>query len=166
MSNPQRIDCEHRCAMKGCRRPCGIQKGRRTPYRYCFRHRSQLAKEKNPTRYYYNIFKQHAKRRKVEFRIPFEFYAKLVEQSGWTEEKRGRTLMDYSIDRIDTNGIYEPSNVRVCTISENAAKHTKPPKWLNCYGPYAIGAFSGGFPDEVASDAAVADDDTDNNCPF
>ncbi len=82
----------------------------------------------------------------------------MVTDSGWDETRRGRNVMDLSIDRIDSKRGYEEGNVRVITIGENAARGDTDISWINHYGPY-----SKTFTDE--RDSSGEDSDNAGNYP-
>lgn len=103
------------CCVKFCR--CS-----RIPARLiCYRHKQRLWRMRNPTRAAWHTLKDHAKSRKLPFKITFEEFVELCLQTGYIESK-GNHAEDLHIDRINPNKGYVLSNIQVLTCSENSAK--------------------------------------------
>lgn len=114
---------------------------RETRRRKCSKCRSREKKEKNPLRYYFNILRCHANERGIPFELKYVEYVELCEEFGFTLDRRGKSHSSLSFDRIHsklqdgTPGPYAKWNLRVCTISENAAKNDSA-DWLSKFAPY------------------------------
>lgn len=106
---------EHLCQVKYCRND------RVTGRRVCYAHHLYSWRVNFPEKAAYQILKDHAKRRKIEFTLTLAEFTKLAEETGYLESK-GTTKEDLHIDRIDPLKGYTKSNVRVITCSENAKK--------------------------------------------
>jgi hypothetical protein len=66
-------------------------------------------------------FRQHkarAKYRNIKWKLTFEEWLKIWEESGHIDE-RGRTLGKYQMCRKGDKGAYEVGNVRIMTTEEN-----------------------------------------------
>jgi len=87
----------------------------------CSRHWQARWRAKNPKKAAWRALKDHAKARRIGFTLDFAFFVSLTDAAGyWTQdaESHGDRL---SIDRISITGPYSNDNVRVITVSENAA---------------------------------------------
>jgi CRISPR/Cas system-associated protein endoribonuclease Cas2 len=72
---------------------------------------------------YWNL-KSNAKRRNKVFDLTFEQFQDFCIETNYIAGK-GRTLLSYSIDRINNNLGYSIGNIRCITVSENSRKNTK-----------------------------------------
>jgi len=67
---------------------------------------------------------QQAKRRKIEWKLTFDEWQKIWQDSGhW--HARGRLSHQYCMARHDDKGVYELGNVSIITNSENATLRNK-----------------------------------------
>jgi hypothetical protein len=103
--------------MRLCQCGATAQKGR-TRCPGCRRAAQRAA---NPILTAYNQIKDRARRRGIQFALPWEFFSALSESTGYVTG-RGRSVDDLHIDRIDSTRGYVPDNVRVVTAAENLAK--------------------------------------------
>ena len=77
--------------------------------------RKKRQKENNPLLYYYNVHKQNAVKRELEFSITFEYWKKLWNNDIVNMKNKGLTL-----DRINPKKGYTNRNVRLISLTENA----------------------------------------------
>lgn len=77
----------------------------------CHKHAAHLYKEKHPIKYRYNIAKQSAKWRKIEWNLSYEEFAKFCEETGYLKNS-GKTRDKLTIDRIDPTQGYHYKNIR------------------------------------------------------
>ncbi len=72
--------------------------------------------------------------RGVEFRFP-----SVIKAGIWILENVPNVSQEYELDRIDTNGHYEPGNIRFVSRQENAANRrcTVLSEWDQAYWPYS-----------------------------
>ena len=145
----RRVKPAGKCQSRYCRNDAII--GRK----WCPKCRSRQYKERHPLRYYFNLLRCHAYRRKKHFSLSFECYAKAVTEANFTEELRGRTKCCYSIDAIDPKLGYRDGNIQVLSISDNASKKDNP-DWMSEYDPRYVHE----APTEPEPDVAA------DNCPF
>ena len=108
-----------KCATKFCRKHA--VKGRGI---FCFSCRSRRSRAANPMKWSYWNLKSNAKRRGKDFSLTFEEFKEFCEETNYIAGK-GRTLLSYSIDRIDNTKGYHKGNIRRVTVSENSRKGTK-----------------------------------------
>lgn len=76
--------------------------------------RKQRQKENNPLLYFYNIKKQTAKQKGIEFELTFLQWCKL-----WNNDIVNLKNAGYTIDRKNPLKGYTKTNVRLLTASEN-----------------------------------------------
>lgn len=110
------------CCVKGCRGPATSRKKKLGDLWFCARHWQQRWRANNPKNAAYRALKDHAKARGIEFRLTPDFFFGMWECAAHFDmdaESRGEMI---SIDRKNPVKGYVPGNVRVVTISENAAK--------------------------------------------
>jgi hypothetical protein len=77
---------------------------------------------KNRPRFIWHMIKKSAKKRELEFNLPFEEFKNLIIKSGYID-KAGRKLKDYNIDRKDGNKGYTMDNIQVITKQLNLKKY-------------------------------------------
>lgn len=92
--------------------------------RFCFTCISRRSRAANPVKWSYWNLKANAKRRGKEFDLTFEQFKQFCLETNYIAGK-GRTLLSYSIDRIDNTKGYTVDNIRVVTVTENSRKGTK-----------------------------------------
>lgn len=105
------------CPVKGCRNDLHPRKAG-----LCHRHFQHRWRLRDPKRSAYTLLRDHAKGRGLEFTLSYEYFLGLTDAVAYWDhaaESRGECL---SLDRIDATRGYVPGNLRVITISENAAK--------------------------------------------
>lgn len=78
-------------------------------------------KQKNPEKYYFNILRTNAKRRRKEFILTIDEFIQFCKETGYLQNK-GKRKESASIDRIDTNKGYSIDNIQVLSLSDNSIK--------------------------------------------
>ena len=86
---------------------------------YCAKCSMRRWKEKHPEKYAFHKLRSRAKERGHKFTLTFEDYVRFARTTGYFE-KKGKTAMSLSIDRIDPRRGYEPDNIRAMTLSMNS----------------------------------------------
>ncbi len=89
--------------------------------RYCYRCKHRRHAKSKPISYAFQNLKSNAKRRGKEFSLTLKEFTEFVENSGYMDRK-GKTKMAFSVDRIDEGKGYSADNIQVLTISENRKK--------------------------------------------
>lgn len=112
---------ENKCVTPYCRNK------RKKKHRLCSKCLSKLWKERHPERYFYNYWKQNAKRRGKDFRVTFEEFLKFCKENNFMELK-GKYKENLSIDRIRSHEGYYYENLQVLTVGANAAKQREEEK--------------------------------------
>lgn len=92
--------------------------------RFCFTCTSRRSRAANPMKWSYWNLKANSKRRGKDFQLTFEEFKEFCVATNYIAGK-GRTLLQYSIDRIDNTKGYTKDNIRVVTVQENSRKGTK-----------------------------------------
>lgn len=103
---------------------CGIPYCRNTRLKgrnICSKHKHQRRKVADPVGYIYDIKKQRAKERDIEFDLTIDQFRKFCKETGY-HNLCGRAAEKMSIDRIDSSRGYSFDNIRMITVSENSAK--------------------------------------------
>lgn len=108
----------HRCVVAFCSNRGGHD-GRD---RFCHKHARQHQKINNPLRYWYDILRQNARRRRKPFELTIEQFRDFCEQTGYLE-KKGRNSGAYSIDRIDNELGYTIENIQIMEFGSNSRKY-------------------------------------------
>ena len=100
-------------------------------------HESQKIKGRKVPHAFWNSLQNNAQKRKIELKLEIDAVALLLETQNYccaisgmpiqfakteTQHLNGETTA--SIDRIDSNGIYEPSNIQLVHKTVNFMKHT------------------------------------------
>ena len=93
------------CCVKFCRNR------RRKNARICNKHASARFKELHPIKYRYNIAKQSAKSRGIEWNLSYEEFEKFCTETGYLRNS-GKTRDKLTIDRIDPTQGYHYRNLR------------------------------------------------------
>jgi hypothetical protein len=106
-----------KCLTRYCKRE--VKRGR-----YCFTCTSRRSRAANPLKWSYWNLKANSKRRGKEFSLTMDEFRQFCEQTNYLAGK-GRTLLCYSIDRIDNTKGYSLDNIRRVTVRENSRKGTK-----------------------------------------
>ena len=104
------------CLVKGCRKSSDPKK-----VGLCHCHHQYRWRMKSPKRSAFSTLRDHAKGRGIAFTISYDYFLGLTDALAWWDhaaESRGEAL---SIDRIDITKGYVFGNIRVLTVSENAA---------------------------------------------
>lgn len=104
-----------KCTTKYCTRKA--RKGRKI----CVTCKSRKYRQANPVRAAYNALKSNAKRRGKTFTLTFDQFAQFCRETEYIAGK-GRRATSFTIDRRDNDEGYTLENIRVLTLSENAAK--------------------------------------------
>lgn len=110
------------CCVTGCRNKI---KRCHASLQLCHRHYQQRWRKLNPKRAAYATLRDHAKARRIGFTLTFDRFQEITDAAGyWDQDAEGRGDR-LSIDREDQTGPYSDTNVRVVTISENAAEFNR-----------------------------------------
>jgi len=109
----------HTCITSFCHRDPPVGQSR------CCTCASRMWRANNPLKYAYYNLKNRAKQRGHEFTITVEDLRAVINGSNYLET-HGRMRDCASIDRIDEFRGYEPGNLRVLTVSENARRAHAP----------------------------------------
>ena len=107
---------EHRCVVRLC------QGGTSKSYRFCYKHARQYQKINNPLRYWFDVLRQNARRRKKPFELTIEEFRDFCETSQYLIFK-GKNAGGYTIDRIRHWEGYKKGNLQILTLSQNSRKH-------------------------------------------
>ena len=105
-------------------------------YVICFKHKREKQKLENPSRYWFDVLRQNARRRQKEFSLTIEEFRKFCAETNYLELK-GRSAGMYTIDRKDNKKGYEYGNLQILTVSQNSRK-----QWIDLKIQY------GGYPTE------------------
>lgn len=98
---------------------CGVNPPRKQR-RKCNTCRDRITRQNNPIRAIWRDLRHSARRRKLSFTIPFEWFREFAIESALLE-RRGNSGDDFTVDRIRVSEGYAPDNIRVLTNRENAA---------------------------------------------
>lgn len=107
------------CVVSQCQKKHG--KG----FLMCYKHVRQNQKYNNPLRYWFDVLRQNARSRKIDFKLTIEQFKIFCEKTGYLELK-GKGANDLSIDRRDNSRGYEFDNIRVLTLAQNSRK-----RWID-----------------------------------
>jgi len=113
-----------KCQVKGCRNGARKHKKKGGEISYgkiCWTHQGKQQKIENPVRYYYDILRSNAKRRKKKFTLTVCYFKLFCLVSGYLD-KKGIKGNDFNIDRIDPNKGYEAGNIQLMTNAQNLKK--------------------------------------------
>lgn len=104
-----------KCLTRYCRRA-------KAPGRnYCHTCRMKRHRRNNPFNYVYNVVKQNAKRRGIEFGItPEQFKAWCIENNYLND--KGQRSHSATIDRVKNERGYFIDNIQVLTLADNVRK--------------------------------------------
>lgn len=103
------------CIISKCRKHSG--KG----YSICFKHKREKQKLDNPLRYWFDVWRQNARSRGIEFSVTIEYFKKFCDETGYLE-KKGQGREGLTIDRKDYTKGYVEGNLQVLTKSQNSRK--------------------------------------------
>jgi hypothetical protein len=106
---------QKKCITPGCKNKAN--KGRKL----CWTCKSRRKKEMNPLAYWYDKFKNNARRRNKEVTITLNDFKEFCNQTGY-DKLKGRTANCLSIDRIDPSQGYHKDNIRAITVSDNSKR--------------------------------------------
>jgi hypothetical protein len=118
-AKPKKKRRKHTCITSWCQRDPPEGKSR------CYTRASRIWRANNPLKYAFWNLKNRAKQRGHEFTITVEDLRAAINGSDYLEN-HGRMKDCASIDRIDGFRGYEPGNLRVMTVSENARRAHAP----------------------------------------
>jgi hypothetical protein len=90
----------------------------------CHKCRSKQYRDKNKLKATYQIMKDNAKRRNIEFSITLPEFKQFCTDTGYLEIK-GTEAESGTVDRIDPRYGYTLNNIQVLTLSENVKKKKK-----------------------------------------
>lgn len=103
------------CSAKHCRK-------NNSPNHYlCYGCRRKKQKETNPLRYWFDVLRSNANRRKIFFGLTLEEFAEFCEETNYLIFK-GRNAGNYTIDRIRDELGYMKGNLQVLTRGANTRK--------------------------------------------
>ena len=105
-----------KCPVRGCRRKASYHHGGICSAHYMLRWRRE-----NPERAAYNTLRDHARERRIEFTITFDYFCGLVHGMRYLENS-GTVRGMLTIDRHDPVKGYIPGNLGVVSVEENVAK--------------------------------------------
>lgn len=153
------------CVVSQCSKRSG--KG----YVICFKHKREKQKLENPFRYWYDVLRQNARYRKVEFTLTIEEFRKFCAKTNYLELK-GKNAGSYSIDRKDNKKGYSYGNIQILTLSQNSRK-----RWIDMkiqFGGYPTeeelkelyGDFDPFKIDETEQKIEIIGDDPEDYFPF
>lgn len=91
----------------------------------CFKHRRIKTKLENPLRYWFDVVRQNARSRTIEFLLTIEEFKLFCEKTGYLELK-GRGADNLSIDRKDCRKGYTYDNIQLLTLAQNSRK-----RWID-----------------------------------
>lgn len=109
-----------KCIIRGCRNKSVSGSN------LCSKHKHQRRKANDPVGYFFDISKQNAKNRGLEFSITKEYFKSLVDQTDYLK-RGGMSNSSLTLDRIDNSKGYVKGNVQVITFEENREKGADAP---------------------------------------
>lgn len=117
-----------RCDVDGCGRPAPTRyrKGRRI----CNRCIMRRWRANNVEHAHHSMMAYNAKKRGIEFALPFAWFRDWGRANGYFE-RCGNRKGDLTIDRKDNTRGYFPDNIQLLTRSENSYKGTRGPEFDN-----------------------------------
>ncbi len=89
---------------------------------FCFKHRSQIARYRDPVLHQYHRLKQAAKTRRIPFSLTMEEWRAWCRQTGYAHNRTGERADLPSVDRKDDTQGYHIGNIQVLTVSQNSIK--------------------------------------------
>lgn len=100
---------------------------KKTPkkYRMCYKHKREKQKLENPLSYWYDVLRQNARSRGIDFNLPKSDFKIFCDRTNYLE-KKGKNAGGYSIDRIKSHIGYQLDNLQVLTLSQNSRK-----RWID-----------------------------------
>ena len=90
-------------------------------HRLCCKCKNKKQRARNPISATFQVLKDNAKRRKLEFNLSLEWFTSWVKANGYIENK-GRLHDCLTIDRVNNLRGYVVGNLEVLTKSENCQK--------------------------------------------
>jgi len=111
---------ENLCVVSQCKNSTGVGN------RFCFKHKREYQKINNPLRYWFDVLRQNARRRKKEFTLTIEEFKDFCEKENYLEFKGRSNAGNYTIDRRNDKLGYTFSNIFVLTLSQNSRK-----RWID-----------------------------------
>lgn len=106
------------CLTKNCRKPKVRHR------RYCHSCVKRKYARAHPMRYAYMVLRQNARRRKKPFQLCYEAFRMFAFATHYTTRK-GVSRDSWSIDRIQNEYGYTPSNIRLVPVPFNSSKGDK-----------------------------------------
>lgn len=111
-----------KCCVKNCREEAGNKKKKVKDHWFCHRHWQTRYRWKNPKNDAYRRLKDHSKGRNLDFTITLDYFLGMMDcAAAWDREAESRGDI-VTIDRINAALGYVPGNIRVISLSLNAAK--------------------------------------------
>ena len=92
---------------------------------YCYKCKSKKYRKNNTLKYIYNILKESARRRGIEFKLTVDDIKTFTSNNPDYLNRKGQKSKDLTIDRINELKGYELNNLQVLTRKENTAKYQK-----------------------------------------
>ena len=108
------------CIVKGCRNAAAHHKAG-----LCHRHHQTRFRMRHARSGLYASLRDHAKQRGLEFRLGYDYFRGMVDALAYHDrgaETRGEVP---TFDRIDPTKGYVEGNLRIITLSDNAAKSNR-----------------------------------------
>lgn len=111
------------CRVKGCRKPLALdRKGNVKKLGLCHGHYQHAWRLCNERQSAYATLRDSAEKRGIKFTISPEYFDGLCDAYGYFDHE-AEEFKDYlSIDRVKAHLGYEKGNLRIVTVSVNAAK--------------------------------------------
>lgn len=103
------------CCVKFCRSRRG------GPHRLCHAHRMAKWRAENPIKSQFNILRDSARKRRIEFSLTFEQFKSMCMSTNYHEQS-GCEAHCLQVDRVDAVRGYSIDNIQIITTSENTAK--------------------------------------------
>lgn len=100
--------------------------------RFCSKHYHVDQKERRPYRYWYDVLKDHARRRNKVFTLTLEEFIVFCNETGYLD-KKGIKKYSYGIDRINDELGYVSGNLQLLTNQANARKQHQDKKLREQY---------------------------------
>lgn len=88
----------------------------------CSKHKSRQNRKNNPVTHIWHYIKRSAKKRNIEFNLPFEQFKQFIVDNNYLNN-RGRKIKNFNIDRRDGSKGYTMENIQVITKELNLKKY-------------------------------------------
>lgn len=87
----------------------------------CHKHLRQHQKENNPIRYWFDVLRQNARRRKIKFGLTIADFKEFCDETGYLKQK-GKNPHSWTIDRKRPHLGYVKGNIQILTHAGNCRK--------------------------------------------